>query len=261
MLERVLHSLEHSDPRFYAGIKKWLPLLDGTVRKVCAITGQDSRDVLQDLLEGLAKVNALYDVPLYRFKGSLYEKVCEDRGLICLKTVRHHKSSCWFWTNKSQVEVVKKSKLEFLIGLQINQKCYDMISSHCTRRHGYRKVKSNRKIFNSWGHQVQDVYDIQQDAHAVNFEDYLQSDPASPLFVYGVTPEMAMVQKQRLELLSAQVSPQLFGVLRLKVEDPGIGIKDISELLDLNSRQLWSCKKELKSRVGLLRRKYDAGLF
>ncbi len=247
-LMKVLDSLKTSDPRFAASIKKWLPLLQSSVKKICALTGEDAEDVLQDLLTGLSVANAIYDVPLYRYDGGLYEEVLMDGSIVCLKSLRTHtQRHCWFWTPLSNVERVKKGKLEFVVGMRIRQQAYDIIKNHQRGKRGCSRTPTGRVIVKAVGGVVKQSYEAENFAHVIEFDDRCHG--GSGLFSGYESPESLMGYVQCVERIRKSLNARSFAVFRTLLEDPGLHSPEIAQMLDMPLFEVQRRRKYLQSRA------------
>lgn len=225
-LDLILKGLQQTDTRFYEGIKKWLPLLEKTVYKICKITEQEPEDVFQDLLLALFKINKIYDVPLYRFKGHLYEKVCSDGSLICVRSTVDNQ---WFWTMQSNVEFVKKCEFSSLLGLRINQQCYNILKEKQKKRRGYSWTKTDKKVPKKFGGYVDNVWDVEKVISILEFDESLHSCALSRTN----NPESLVSYGQVVSKIRSQLSPQTFNVFKILLEDPIAPNTHISAILGM----------------------------
>ncbi len=147
MVDSILKGISYNDQRFYTCLDKWKPLLISTVNKICGVTGGNPEDILQEILVGMVKVNGIYNVPLYRYKKRLWEKKRLRKGRLLLVTPRYNREKPrQVWAPQHEVVPVKKGKLQSSLYRELNQCCYDMISSFFTQKNGYKKQQDGKRL-------------------------------------------------------------------------------------------------------------------
>lgn len=261
IFEGIMLGLEKQDYRLYEGLKKWKPLLVHTVSKIAYITGKSSDDVLQEVLMGVIEVNNIYDIPLYRYNGKLYERLQDDGSRVLLITPRYNKEKVHkIWVSKDDISLVKKGKLNSSIYREINQKCYDIISSFFVQKNGFEKVKVDEAMVKVKSGKDGVKYKKKSISKIVKHIELMSIDDESFNFdIYGVddNAESYLILKQYFDTVVESISEEAELVLQYMTENPGTGIDKISKSLNLSHSKVKVSMCEIERSIPFLKNDED----
>lgn len=143
----VIKSIENKNPELSRCLKKWIPLISSVVYKVCLITGKNEEDIVQELLMSIIEVDNIYNIPLYRYDGKLWEVGGNKSNKCLLVNPRYNKTHRdSIWVKKSEIQLVKKGKRESSVYREINQQFVDIINAYFTKKNGFEKTKNKNSV-------------------------------------------------------------------------------------------------------------------
>lgn len=244
MLMKVIENSKFNNPRFSKCLKKWVPFICSSASKISWVTGRSDEDAIQDILVGIAEINQIYDVPLFKYKDRLYEKVREDGPMVLLRTPRNNKSKeVEMWVNGASVKEIKKGKLESTIYREINQQLVDIMNSHFTQKNGFCKEVKGEEFITVRSGKDKSSYSRKK-VHKVTKMVDIVDDQEENLGWCDNSPEDNVIFNQYVREVKKEVSKTAGRVLDLMIKDPGISINEISETLeiDINSVMLSKCE-------------------
>jgi hypothetical protein len=237
-----------NNPDFAKSFKKWVPYFCSLANRICAFTGKCEDDVLQDLLIGVAEINCIYDIPLYRYNGRLYERLREDGTLSLLITPRNNKMQrCEMWVETKNIEFLKKGKLESTIYRELTQQLSDILNSHFAQKRGFKKSldaderqvvrrsgSSGTKLFSKKTYKVSKTIDV------CSIKD-LESEPID----FFSNPEEDAILGQYVSKMKEKVSPIAGTILDVKLQDPKATWTSVARLIGINPGTAHSAAREL----------------
>ncbi len=246
MFVKIVDNIGMTNPEFASCLRKWIPLLISVVGKINYVTGKSPEDALQEILIGISEINSIYNIPLYRYRGRLYEKVKEDGILSYLQTPRNNKSKPYnMWVETKKLVKVKKGKLESTIYTEIRQQGVDIINAHFTQKNGYTKSKivklvTIRSDADGLKSVPKVVDEIQKNIDETHY------DGANEEKEHNLhTPEDQLIYRDYVNSISNKVSNMANKVLETMICYPGISIGDISSYLDISKSDAMLCKCEI----------------
>ncbi len=244
----MVKRLSREYPEFAKSLMQWVPFLCSSTNRVSWATGRSDEDVLQDILVGVSEINLIYNIPLYRYKGRVYEKLKEYGSLTLLQTPRNNKSRRrQLWVEDASLEPIEKSKLESTIYREIFQQSADLLKAHFTPRNGYKRckkedqavaVRSGRETTSLQRKEVQEVVSRVRLVSEVDSEDLNNIVGTQNL-------EEGLVFKQYVEQIKDNVSDTASDVLDVLVSYPGVPVYAIAEYLDVHIDKVHLAKIEI----------------
>jgi len=245
-LVEIVARISRDNPEFSEGLMKWVPLICSSVNKISWMTERSDEDVLQDILVGVSEINLIYNIPLYRYKGRLYEKLKKYGSLVLLKTPRNNKSKeARLWVESKSLKVVKKGKLESVIYREIFQQSVDILNSHFTQKNGYKKHENGQEVVvvrsgaSGTSLQKKKVQGVKRVVELVG-----ESEAESEVS-WIQNPESSAIFSQYVDRIKASVSPTAANVLDTLILDPCAPVSMIAEYLDICKDDVYMSKCEI----------------
>jgi len=265
MVNNTIAGLQGEYPDLARGIKKWSQFLRHSIARVSQITGSPPEDVLGDILLGLVKVNEMYRRNLYRYSGNLFRIAAFDGKAVLIETLPHNKKlHLRFWTHCSNLEPVKRAKMESTIYREIHQQYVNLLAVHFTSKHGYesagfdertvvvrggtegvftekRRVKNVRKV----------VHLVDIDVPAGDFQDLGKAlYPSSAEVVdylsdFKSNPEQQLISDEVVGSLGSTLSADALVVMGCLLDEPGMNTRFISETTGLSHKKVHVARHEI----------------
>lgn len=246
------------DLRFYEGLKKWKPLLINMINKVCYITNQNPDDVLQDILLGISKVNSIYDVPLFRYNKRLYEKHSETENQFLLVTPRTQcGKTIKLWVDKNDTEVVRKGKYESTIYRELQQRCFDIISSHFVQRNGYKKIITDEELVriasdsDKITYKKKNITKIERITETIGIGEINERDREC----FGINDDIEneLIFKQYMKNIQYSISSDARVIFNWMICNPGYSDKKISKLMEIPIKKVKLAICEIERNIPFLK--------
>lgn len=265
MVSTTIAGLRQDYPDLARGIQKWEQFLRHAVARVAQITNTPPEDVLGEILIGLVKVNEMYRRNLYRYKGNLYRIVAFDGKAILIETLPHNtKLHLKMWTHYSNVEAVKRAKIESTIYREIHQQYVNLLTSHFTAKRGYMEtgfdqravlVKSGpREIFT----EKRKIRNVRKVVHLVDIdvpmmdrEDFDFSLYPSPAEIadflsdFESNPEQQLISEEVIGSLGTTLSADALVVLGCLLDEPAANIRSLSQMTGMSHQKVHIARHEI----------------
>lgn len=256
----IINNIRKSNEELSKCLKKWIPLISSIVYKIHMITGREEEDIIQELLISIIEIDNIYDVPLYRYNGKLWEIGSENKGKVLLVNPRYnktHKDS--IWVKKSEVCKVKKGKRESSVYREINQQFVDIINAYFTKKNGFAKKrnKDNMVVVRSGSKGVffdkRNVCSVQK---MINFVD------DSELVYYSngdLNAEQELIYKDYINEINSGISIQARAILQYMIDNPGISNEMIAMKNNISVKIVALSRLEILRSISFLNTCDDDG--
>jgi len=256
----MVTGLRRESPDLAEGIRKWSKFLLHSAERVSRITGMADEDVLSDILLSLVKVDELYKNTLYRFQGAVYKSVAWDGCAVKLKTLDSNtKFKREFWTHYSNIEPIRKGKIESAICREIHHQSVDILSANFIAKNGFLKTQVAERVTvkklrdGNERVSVRPIYDVEKYIHQVDIDISTSPERSQRLdpFLYPSTseilrylcdsesnPEESIRIDETLSEIAEMVSNEAMTVLSCLMADPELSNHAVAKVTGMPFKQV-----------------------
>ncbi len=265
LVASTIAGLQVEYPDLARGIQKWSQFLQHSIVKVSRITGTSQEDVLGEILLGLVKVNEMYRLNLYRYKGNLFRIKAFDGKAVLVETLPHNKKlHLCFWTHCFNLESVQRAKIESTVYREIHQQYVNLLAVHFTAKRGYEPVGFEEKaVIVRGGSQgvfteKRKIKKVRKAVHLVDVDvpsgDWDNVDrtqyPSSAEIVeylsdYESNPEQQLISGEAVESLGSVLSVDALVVLGCLLDAPDVNTRSITETVSMSNQKVQIARYEI----------------